>query len=205
MALPPSGLVWQQSPSLVHAVPFFCVHRGGYPSLQQSSPAQQKAPPQATGAPPASGTAVILPVGLKPPLQHAALSQWPEQHWLSLIHDALGPSDRHVWQAPLGLQKSVPQHPCCAPQLHPVWAQQVWWSLAHMPLQQPEHDPCCCTTNPVSKHASGPQCPWWQARPSQQSSSELQEAAVSWHAQLPPMQCRRAQQSPSLEQEPALA
>jgi hypothetical protein len=205
MALPPSGLVWQQSPSLLHAVPFFCVHRGGYPSLQHSSPAQQKTPPQAVGAPPASGTVVILPVELKPPLQHAALSQWPEQHWLSLAHDALGPSGRHVWQAPFGLQKSVPQHPCCASQLHPVCAQQVWWSLAHMPLQQLGHDPCCGRRNPVSKHASAPQCPSWQARPSQQSSSELQGAAISRHEQLPPTQRRRAQQSASLVQVPLLA
>jgi hypothetical protein len=97
--------------SFVHAVPFACVHRGGNPSLQHWSPAQQKALPQAMGAPPASGTLVAPPDGLDDPLQHVALSQWPEQHWPSPMHDAPGPSGRQVWQVALVLQKSVPQHP----------------------------------------------------------------------------------------------
>jgi len=63
-APPPSAFNWQQSASFVHVVPFFCVQRGGNPSLQHSSPAQQKAPPHATGAPPASGTLGTLPGAL---------------------------------------------------------------------------------------------------------------------------------------------
>jgi hypothetical protein len=72
---------------------------------------------------------------------------------------ATGPAARHAWQAPLWLQKSVPQHSCVASQLHAVDAQQDW-SAAHWPLQQAPHCPSTDPAGrkePVAKQPSAPQ------------------------------------------------
>jgi len=98
------------------------------------------------------------------------------------------------------LQKSVPQHSCVWSQLHPVLAQQLR-SVAHSPLQQKLQLSLGCDIGivPVSKQAMGPQRPWWQVSPSQQSLSLVQTAALAPQSQVPLWQPRRVQQSALVE------